>query len=308
MKTMKKDFFLAAGISFFFLSIGFALLHADYFDYGIAFFVALPFSLGYVLGSPTIKKNSWYGLIGSLILFCLILLGNNLEGLVCILLAMPLVLIAILVGFIIKALFSLGKKSSSPNNEYDDLLDDNLLKSSVVPLLIVMIIGTIEKQMQLNPTQIVEVSSSIVLPYSPMQVYETIKSVDTLDAPKPFLMQLDLPVPQKCILEEEKVGGLRTCYFEGGTIVERITALEKGKLLQMDVIDYELTGRKWLGFREAIYTFDELPNGHCKMTRITTYSSHLYPRTYWEPLERMGIEQEHQYVFNNLEKDLSHAY
>lgn len=141
-----------------------------------------------------------------------------------------------------------------------------------------------------------------------MEVYETIKSVDTLEAEKPFLMKLDLPVPQKCILEDEKVGGLRTCYFEGGQIVERITELEKGKVLKMDVIDYQLTGRKWLGFKEAIYTFDQLANGHCKMRRITTYTSELYPRFYWQPLEIIGIEQEHEYVFSNLKKDLKHKY
>lgn len=105
-----------------------------------------------------------------------------------------------------------------------------------------------------------------------MEVYEAIKSVDTIDAEKPFLMKLDLPVPQKCVLHEEKVGGLRTCYFEGGQIVEKITVLEKGKILKMDVIDYQLTGRKWLGFKEAIYVFDELADGRTKMTRITTYT------------------------------------
>lgn len=302
---MKKEFIASAFISFFFLSIGFYLLHQGHFSYGLSFFVFLPFSLGYIHGNPRVKKNSWYGLIASFICFCILLLSNNLEGLVCILFSLPLILIAVLFGVIIRVILGVAKKTKLPKDEYnEDLLDDNLLKSSVVPLLIVIAMGVIEKQWQLNPTEIIEVQSSIVLPYSPMQVYETIKSVDTLDAEKPFLMQLDLPVPQKCILEEEKVGGLRTCYFEGGTIVERITALEKGKLLQMDVIDYELTGRKWLGFREAIYTFEELPNGHCKMTRITTYSSHLYPRIYWEPLEKMGIEQEHQYVFSNLQKDL----
>jgi hypothetical protein len=72
----------------------------------------------------------------------------------------------------------------------------------------------------------------------------------------------------------------------------------------MDVIDYQLTGRKWLGFNEAIYLFDELENGQSKMTRITTYTSELYPRFYWEPLEKIGIEQEHEYVFRNLVKDL----
>ena len=155
---------------------------------------------------------------------------------------------------------------------------------------------------------VIAIKSEIILPYSPIEVYETIKSVDTLDVEKPFLMKLDLPIPQKCILEEEKVGGIRTCYFEGGQIVERITELEKGKVLKMDVIDYQLTGRKWLGFKEAIYLFEELKNGQTKMTRITTYSSELYPRFYWRPLEKIGIEQEHEYVFSNLRKDLKIKY
>ena len=133
-------------------------------------------------------------------------------------------------------------------------------------------------------------------------------TADTLDAEKPFLMKLDLPIPQKCILEEEKVGGLRTCYFEGGQIVEKITELEKGKILKMDVIGYQLTGRKWLGFKEAIYLFDELDNGGTKMTRITTYTSELNPRFYWRPLEKIGIEQEHEYVFSNLKKDLKNKH
>ena len=86
--------------------------------------------------------------------------------------------------------------------------------------------------------------------------------------------------------------------------MERITELEPGKVLDMDVIDYQLTGRKWLGFSKAKYLFIELPDGGCRMSRITGYTSVLYPRFYWEPLERMGIEQEHEYVFRNLERDL----
>ncbi len=56
--------------------------------------------------------------------------------------------------------------------------------------------------------------------------------MDTLVAEKPFLIKIDLPVPQKCVLEKEKVGALRTCYFNGGKIIERITELEKGKTLK----------------------------------------------------------------------------
>ena len=141
-----------------------------------------------------------------------------------------------------------------------------------------------------------------------MQVYDVIKSVDTLNVEKTFLMQLDLPVPHKCVLDKEEVGGIRTCYFDGGIIKQEVVALEKGRLMQMKVLDYQLTGRKWLGFEDAIYTFDSLPNGHCKMTRITSYTSELYPRFYWQPLEQIGIEQEHDYVFRNIVQDLGKKF
>ncbi|HEX8547389.1 MAG TPA: polyketide cyclase, partial [Cytophagaceae bacterium] len=78
--------------------------------------------------------------------------------------------------------------------------------------------------------------------------------------------------------------------------------------LRMDVLDYELVGRNWLGFKEAIYVFDKVETKKCRMTRITTYTSVLEPRFYWAPLERLGIEQEHEYVLNNLDKDLRQKY
>lgn len=296
---MKKEFIQSIIITFIFLSIGFALLHFDLIGYGVSFFVFLPFIIGFILGTPALKKYSLIGLAVSIVIFLLLLYAGGLEGMVCILMALPPIIIAVLLGIFIKSQIQKYRKKQK---------EKNLIKSSILPLITFLSVAFVETELTKNNQFIVEVKSEIILPYTPMEVYETIKHVDTLDAEKPFLMKLDLPIPQKCILEEEKVGGLRTCYFEGGNIVEKITALEKGKLIEMDVIDYQLTGRKWLGFKEANYYFEALDNGQTKMTRITAYSSVLYPRFYWQPLEKMGIEQEHQYVFDNLKKDLTRKY
>jgi len=296
---MKKEFVTSIIISLTFLSLGFLLLHYELIGYGLSFFVFSPFALGYILGKSTIKAISLWGLIISLIIFFFLLLAGELEGMVCILMAMPLIIGAVALG----ALFKYIIKKQQKNDK-----KENIIKSSILPFCLFLIFGFAETELTKNDNNIIEIKSEIIVPYSAMNVYETIKSVDTLDAKKPFLMKLDLPIPQKCILEEEKVGGIRTCYFEGGRIVEKITELEKGKILRMDVIDYQLTGRKWLGFKEAIYLFDELKNGQTKMTRITTYTSELYPRFYWKPLEKIGIEQEHEYVFSNLIKDLKEKY
>jgi hypothetical protein len=300
---MNKNFALSAIITLTFLITGFMLIHYEQTGYGISFFVFLPFVLGYIFGKSTLKTVSLWGFAFSFILFILLLLAGKLEGMVCVLMALPLIIAASFAGvfakYFIKTFFKKLFNSDKP---------DNLIKSSIIPFCLFLVFSFVETELTKNEQFIVEVKSEIILPYSPMQVYETIKSVDTLDAEKPFLMKLDLPIPQKCVLEEEKVGGIRTCYFEGGQIVEKITELEKGKILKMDVIDYQLTGRKWLGFKEAIYHFEELENGGTKMTRITTYTSELYPRFYWQPLEKIGIVQEHEYVFSNLKQDLDNKY
>lgn len=296
---MKKEFTLSIVISFTFLTLGFLLLHLELIGYGLSFFVFLPFTLGYILGKSTIKSISLWGLMISLFIFFILLLLGNLEGMVCLLMAMPLVIVAIAIGAFFKYLIKKYRQNHT---------DENMIRSSIFPLLLFITFGIVEKELTKKDIYINEVKSEIILPYAPNEVYEAIKSVDTLDAEKPFLMKLDLPIPQKCILEKEEVGGIRTCYFEGGQIVERITELKKNEVLRMDVIDYQLTGRKWLGFKEAIYFFEGLPNRQTKMTRITTYTSELYPRIYWQPLEMIGIEQEHQYVFSNLKKDLKNKY
>jgi len=296
---MKKQFILSVAISLTFLSLGFLLLYYDLIGYGLSFFVFLPFILGYLLGKSVVKRASLIGLIFSLVVFFLLLIAGGLEGMVCILMAMPLVIIAALIGVLIKNAISKNKKETKP---------DNIIKKSIIPLFIFLGVSFGEKQLTKFDKEVISVKSEIVLPYSTLEVYEAIKSFDTLIADKPFLMKIDLPIPNKCILEKEEVGGLRTCYFSGGTITERITELEKAKVLRMDVIDYKLTGRKWLGFKEAIYYFDKLGQDSCKLTRITTYTSELMPRFYWQPLEKIGISQEHDYVFASLVNKLKTNY
>ena len=46
-----------------------------------------------------------------------------------------------------------------------------------------------------------------------------------MNGAKPFLLRTGaLPVPYRCTLEGEGVGGVRTCYFDKGTITQEVTA------------------------------------------------------------------------------------
>ncbi len=293
-----RSFKLTILLTIIYFGIGFIFLHFGLADYGWIFFVFLPISLGFVIGSMPIQKWAYLGLASGILIFIILLLVGKLEGIVCVVMTIPIIIPLVAIGVLINK-YLIRKGIIKPLKS---------LNVMVFPLIITLLGAPVEKFFLTNKTEVIEVETERIYPYSAEQVYEAIKSVDTLIADKPFLMKLDLPIPNKCILEKEEVGGLRTCYFSGGTITERITELEKGKILRMDVIDYKLTGRKWLGFKEAIYYFDKVGDNSCKMRRITTYTSVLKPRFYWQPLEELGIRQEHEYVFDNLKNDLKKKY
>ncbi len=310
MKNILKDksFRLSIILTIIFIGTGVAFLFLGLVDYSWVLFVLLPVVLGIAIGT---MKARVYAITAVVITTTLLLIGiyiPGFSGVICIVMAILLVVPFIFLGYVIARLVK----------RYRLIKETNRLPVLILPLIPFLIAAPTEHFLKKDKETIIEVRTERIFNYTPDEVYDAIKSVDTLDAEKPFLLKLDLPIPTKCVLEKEEVGALRTCYFKGGrlsnadfgggTITERITELERGKVLRMDVIDYNLVGRKWLGFKEAIYYFEPVGNKSCKLIRVTTYTSVLTPRFYWEPMEQLGVQQEHDYVFNNLEKDLQKKY
>ena len=303
-----KSFRLSIILTTIFIGTGIAFLFLGLVDYSWILFGLLPIVLGVAIGTMKVRKYALWGTVITTILLLIAIYIPGLSGVICIVMAIGLVVPFIFLGYVIARLVK----------RYELIKESNSLPILLLPLIPFLIAAPTEHFLKKDKEAIIEVRTEKVFSYTPDQVFDAIKSVDTLDADKPFLLKLDLPIPTKCILEKEEVGALRTCYFKGGrlsnadfgggTITERVTQLERGKVLQMDVIDYNLIGRKWLGFKQAIYFFEPAGNNGCKLTRITTYTSILTPRFYWEPMEKLGIRQEHDYVFNNLEKDLNTKY
>ncbi|MEO6453231.1 MAG: polyketide cyclase [Ginsengibacter sp.] len=229
-----RSFKLTILLTLIYFGIGFAFLNFGLSDYGWIFFVLLPYSLGIAVGKMERQKWAYLGLAIGLIIFVVLLLAGGLEGIVCVVMSVPIVIPLVWLGVLTnKYLIKKGRIKQSNN-----------LKVLTLPLLFFLFGAPIEKFFYTDKVEVIEVKTERIYPYTTEQVYNTIKSVDTLIADKSFLMKLDLPIPSKCILEKEEVGGLRTCYFSGGTITERITELDKAKVLRMDVIDYKLTGIK----------------------------------------------------------------
>ncbi|RYD90678.1 MAG: polyketide cyclase, partial [Sphingobacteriales bacterium] len=210
-----------------FSTIAFALFHARFVNYGFTFFVMMPIVIGFLLGQrPRWRRVSYLGLLVGIVAFMYLLLSAQLEGWFCVITLLPLIIVVMMIGvWIGYAVRKYLDKRNDPNKT---------LKLSVAPLLILLFSGVVEHFFT-ERYEHGRVESTLVLPYTPMQVYNAIKSVDTLDTQKPFLLHLGLSTPQKCVLEKEAVGAARICYFADGVIEERVTELRPGEILRMDV-------------------------------------------------------------------------
>ncbi|HFA49827.1 MAG TPA: polyketide cyclase [Bacteroidetes bacterium] len=277
------------------LIIGFLFLHFKIVDYGYTFFMVFPFAVGFSMGTLEKKKRQLSYLIFGILVFFGFLLAGALEGLICVLMALPIFILMVFLGYWVQK--KTIKKEADKTQR---------LMISIAPIIVLLLLNPVE-QVVVPKSELITIKTSVELNYPPDIVFDNVKKMDKLDAARPIGMHLGLPAPYRCELEADTIGALRNCLFKSGKIVAQITKYEKGKILEMDVIDYTLTGRDWFHFVDATYTFKE-KNGMTKITRTSSYRSSLNPRFYWQALEKWGIEQEHGFVLNSLKKNLKEKY
>jgi hypothetical protein len=270
---------------------------------GAVMFLLVPYCAGFAicLVIPTrntkITATAWFAAFASLLMSLAALLAMKEEGLLCVILAFPWLAAGLVVGGYFGHLFQrLITRCFLPQGP------TTMTFFCLFPLLIFA--GKKMEQPKLMQARQEVISDSILLPASPERVWANIQSIDSIDVPKPFLMHIGLPVPQRCTLERTGVGARRTCYFDNGLIEETITAWDPPHKMQLVIDRTNMPGRHWLGFETAEYVLE--PEGNLtKLTRTTTITSHLYPVWYWRYFERLGVSSEHRYILQNVAERLS---
>ncbi|WNJ19059.1 hypothetical protein [Pontibacter sp. G13] len=291
MKNRKVSFILSFIVGLTFTSTGLTLMLLDMADLGMSIFFFLPLAIGISSGLLPNLKQAFLGTLASLAVFSVFVIATKIEGVICLLMAAPILLTAVWIGWWI------GKMLRKNKGEPD-------VKASFAPILIFIVANILE--LFSGSSAVPDASTtSMVLNGTPEAVYAEIIEVDTVDVETNLLHKIGLPTPRKCVLTAAQVGGLRLCDFEEGRIVETIQELVPNEYLRMEVTEVELGHeRTWLTFDEDIYQIEDLGDGTTRISRTTTYSSTLKPRIYWAYMEHLTIESEHDFVFRNLRKDV----
>jgi len=279
---------------------GFFLIRDTSGAMGSVLFVLLPLVTGIATGLIARGKRL---IIASLVIGALIctifLLITGFEGFVCVLMSSPLLAIGLTVGAIVGAFIRrhLIEKSNRPTSL-------NILS---LLLLSFFLMGANSAETKTRQTPREEsVTHSLLVDAAPDRVWNQLRNLDKISSSKGFLMRIGLPVPVSCEMEGTGVGAKRTCYFEKGHIEERVTEWNPPHSMQFDVVDFDVPGRPWLSFKDAGYSIT-VENGHTRITRTTTIVSRLSPAWYWRSLEKIGVETEHLYLFEELKRRLDGA-
>jgi hypothetical protein len=220
-----------------------------------------------------------------------LLLFIGLEGIICVLMASPILLVGAAVGAVI------GTLASTFGNRMSNFFIPTFAAVSV------LLGGQVEDALAPSD-RLEEVITTCTVAATPAEVWDALLTMDAVEAPQPLLLRIGLPVPERCTLDGSGVGARRVCYFDSGSIEERITGWEPQRRFEMLVTDCTLPGRHWLHFLSASYSLKEISPGRTEVTRTTVISSKLRPAWYWQWFERMGVEAEHQYLFDSLTRSL----
>lgn len=260
---------------------------------GSVLFLLVPIGAGFSIAMVARKPNTETAAALLSLVSCLVLLiALGAEGVLCAVLAFPIILVGLLIGIGIGLLLRrlIVRRSNNPTTTTGMLL-------LLAPVL-VFAGERIETPMFKFPrTEVIQ--TAVNVNGSPEQVWGEILSIDNIKASKPFLMYVGLPIPQRCTIQGRGVGAKRTCYFNVGYIEETVTAWNPPYYMGLSIDRTHMPGRHWLGFESADYRLESLGD-RTRLTRRTTVFSYLRPAWYWRSFERLGVESEHAYILRDV--------
>lgn len=258
-------------------------------------FIFVPVATGFATALVSRVRSTIVASLLLGLLFCTsILLATGMEGLVCVLMSSPLIAVGLALGALLGTLFRtyVIAKVKTPR----------ILMMLVLLILSLFLMGANSAERESRRTlRLQTVTDVLVLGTPPATIWKELTSMDHIDANRPFLMKIGLPVPVSCKTEGEGVGGKRTCYFESGYIEEKITEWNPPTSMKFEITASDVPGRPWLTFQDAGYEIKQ-EQGRTTVTRRTTIVSRLSPAWYWQRLEVLGVHTEHRYLFEALEK------
>ncbi|MEO0414875.1 MAG: hypothetical protein AAF226_07985 [Verrucomicrobiota bacterium] len=291
-----------------FIGLGCCALSVTGFElYGYSLFLGLPVLVSFLSAffwNFRNPKGYWksYGIacqsiaaLGGLILIF------ALDGLICLLMALPLALALALLGAWLGWLLSSGSGRRGG-------------KLSVILFLSFPFCVAFENS-QPKPERIRQVTTTVEIEADIHEVWETVVAFPKIEEPPTAMFQMGIAYPIEARIEGTGVGAIRYCVFSTGDFVEPITVWDEPNLLAFDVTKSPCP-MKELSIHQHVHAphlHDHLvsKNGQFKLTQrdgkvvlegTTWYTHTIDPDRYWGVISDYIIHKIHLRVLNHIKE------
>jgi uncharacterized membrane protein YhaH (DUF805 family) len=257
-------------------------------SYGAALFIGAPAVSGFVSGilfarwhRPLIAGAVLTAIL-SLLIAGAVVVGFALEGLVCLAMSLPLVLLGSIMGAAIGCLVERSKRGGG-------------LAPTAAALAILPIAFTLESLGPLPPAEFSPVESSIVVNAPAEIVWRNLIAFPPLPSPSEWIFRAGIAAPMAATIDGEGAGGIRRCIFTTGSFVEPIEKWDPPRELTFSVASSPDPMREWTiwdgprqphlnGYLESVrgqFVLEPLPAGRTRLVGRTWYRTNMVPEGYW---------------------------
>lgn len=281
-------------------------------SYGWGLFVGIPFFLG--LNSTLIYGYHHQRSIGKCLLVATLstalvgvaLFGLAVEGVICLIMAVPLAVVLALfgglIGFVIQQ-----RPTFSPNT----------LRVASIAFLLMPGLILLEHVAGETPP-LYEVKTSVVIKANPETVWTHVVSFSQLAPPTERMFKTGIAYPIRADIRGRGVGAVRHCVFSTGEFVEPITVWDEPRLLRFDVTSQPRAMEElslysdlrpphlenYLISRQGQFALTHLPDGSTLLEGTTWYQNRFWPAPYWHLWSDYIIHNIHKRVLLHI-KSLS---
>ena len=277
-------------------------------NYGWGLFVATPFVLGLVSvmiygyhrpRSPGLCL--WVSLLSALLAGSM-LLAVALEGIICLLMILPLALPLAAFGGFLGYVIQHGSES-------------RIDTSHAFPALILALPGLmLFEHAALPEPPTFEVKTAIEISAPPEAVWKKVVAFSELPEPEDWLFRLGLAYPIRATMHGEGVGAERHCVFSTGSFVEPIEVWDEPRLLKFSVTSNPPPMEEWTPYRAVHpphldnflvsnggqFLLSELPDDRTRLEGTTWYRHSMRPATYWRLWSDEIIQRIHGRVLRHI--------
>ena len=267
--------------------------------YGWSLFCALPMLIGAIgswLDSPKCAKDAMRTGALSIVIASVVLIGAFVEGIFCVIMALPITLTG----------GAFGAWIVYEARRYR-------VQTGSAAMLVVLPFGAFTYDVTAHPP-IYAIRSAVEIAASPEQVWKHVITFAGLPEPTEWYFRGGIAYPQRARIEGSGPGAVRYCEFSTGPFVEPIDVWDEPRLLAFHVTHNPAPMREWspngeldakhlhgyLVSKQGEFRLTQLGPNRTLLEGTTWYQHGLWPAEYWRLWSDAIIHRIHLRVLNHI--------